>query len=128
LINAARRYSRGCAWPNGYRPSAPNDRSVPKKRHSSLPHPHAVAVLTSYHYPSAWLTTWSHAPMPINAGIRKLSRNGAGFKISLPSHLVRALAWKVGEQIYVQINPDDSVTLKAITPQPIAHTPIEARP
>jgi len=61
--------------------------------------------------------------MPLNAGIRKLARNGRGSKLPIPRHVLDALHWTIGTSIYIQINPDDTVTLAAIRVAPITPTP-----
>jgi len=64
--------------------------------------------------------------MPLNAGVKKICRNGRGFKLSIPRHVVDALNWPIGTTIYMQINPDDTVTLAALRAHPIEPTPLDA--
>jgi hypothetical protein len=69
----------------------------------------------------------------INAGIRKLARNGRGCKLPIPRLVLEMLNWPIGTPIYIQVNPDNTVTLgrvnlPAIHPTPLQDLPCEENP
>jgi hypothetical protein len=46
--------------------------------------------------------------------VRKLTTNGRGFKLPIPPHFARALAWPRGTLIYMRLNSDDTITLRRV--------------
>lgn len=64
----------------------------------------------------------------MKAGIKQLARNGRGYKLSISRQITEALGWRIGDPIYMQINADDTVTLRKVELVEIQPTPIEARP
>lgn len=55
--------------------------------------------------------------------INALSKNGRGYKVSLPTVIVQALGWQVTDPIYIQVNPDDTLTMKKIERPEVKPTP-----
>lgn len=73
-----------------------------------------------------------NAPTPprntIPVGIRKLHRNAKGLKLSIPKYAAAACGWQIGSYIAITINPDDTLTLRAV-PLPVTLQPaIEITP
>ena len=51
--------------------------------------------------------------------IHRLARNGQGLKLAIPRRFAHALGWPLGCFIYMQLNPDDSITLMRVAPPKI---------
>lgn len=50
----------------------------------------------------------------MHAGIRKVIRNGKGWKLSIPRQVIELLGWAHRQHIEIVINADQTVTLKAV--------------